>query len=165
MIMNNEGKVRLTTKAVVLGKAKAKGMSYEDIEEAGATRAANDAMKGKGKLGRKRKSRQVRKYYWEQGQSDEAEQLSDCRAWINYGQASKSLLSWMWRTTLHQSQYLGIKGSTTFCSARRDVRKQNFPTDPPAQPQMSQPHVWQPQIYYNFTEITITTLPLTQYQM
>ncbi|KAG9240225.1 hypothetical protein BJ878DRAFT_527423 [Calycina marina] len=31
-------------------------MSYEDLEEAQATRAAKDAMKGKGKRGRKRKS-------------------------------------------------------------------------------------------------------------
>jgi hypothetical protein len=30
-------------------------MSYEDIEEARATRAAKDATKGKGKRGRKRK--------------------------------------------------------------------------------------------------------------
>jgi hypothetical protein len=54
--MNNEAKVRRSTKSVVLGKGKAKVMSYEDIEEARATRATKDAMKGKGKRGRKRKS-------------------------------------------------------------------------------------------------------------
>ncbi|KAL5330457.1 hypothetical protein ACEPPN_003985 [Leptodophora sp. 'Broadleaf-Isolate-01'] len=54
--MNNEAKVRRSTKSVVLGKGKAKVMSYEDTEEARATRVAKDAMKGKGKRGRKRKS-------------------------------------------------------------------------------------------------------------
>jgi hypothetical protein len=54
--INNEAKVRRSTKSVVLGKGKAKAMSYEDIEEARATRAAKDAMKGKGKRSRKRKS-------------------------------------------------------------------------------------------------------------
>jgi hypothetical protein len=54
--MNNEAKVRRSTKSVVLGKGKGKVMSYEDIEEARATRIAKDAMKGKGKRGRKRKS-------------------------------------------------------------------------------------------------------------
>jgi hypothetical protein len=52
--MNNEAKVRRSTKSVVLGKAKV--MSYEDIEEARTKRAAKDAAKGKGKRGRKRKS-------------------------------------------------------------------------------------------------------------
>jgi hypothetical protein len=52
--MNNEAKVRRSTKSVVLGKAKV--MSYKDIEEARAKRAAKDAAKGKGKRGRKRKS-------------------------------------------------------------------------------------------------------------
>src|SRR5450432_2328611 len=52
--MNNEAKVHRSTKSVVLGKAKV--MSYEDIEEARAKRAAKDAAKGKGKRGRKRKS-------------------------------------------------------------------------------------------------------------
>jgi hypothetical protein len=54
--MNNKSKVRRSTKSVVLGKGKAKVMSYEDIVEARATRAAKDATKGKGKRGRKRKS-------------------------------------------------------------------------------------------------------------
>jgi hypothetical protein len=50
--MNNEAKVRRTTKSVVLGKAKV--MSYEDIEEARAKRAAKEeATAGKGKRGRK----------------------------------------------------------------------------------------------------------------
>jgi len=52
--INNEAKVRRSTKSVVLGKAKV--MSYEDIEEARIKCAAKDATKGKGKRGRKRKS-------------------------------------------------------------------------------------------------------------
>jgi len=52
--MNNEAKVRRSTKSVVLGKAKA--MSFEDIEVARATGAAKEVIKGKGKRGRKRKS-------------------------------------------------------------------------------------------------------------
>ena len=53
--MNNEAKVRRSTKPVVLGKAKV--MSYEDIEEARAKRAAKEeATAGKGKRGWKRKS-------------------------------------------------------------------------------------------------------------
>ena len=64
--MNKEAKVRRSTKSAVLGRAKV--MSYEDIEEARAKRAAKDAAKeaakaakeeataGKGKRGRKRKS-------------------------------------------------------------------------------------------------------------
>jgi hypothetical protein len=52
--LNNEVKVRRSTRSVVLGKAKV--MSYEDIEEARKKRAAKDAKKGKGKRGRKRKS-------------------------------------------------------------------------------------------------------------
>jgi hypothetical protein len=55
--MNNEAKVRRSTKSVVLGKAKV--MSYEDIEEARAKRAAKEATKGKGKRGRKRKNVEV----------------------------------------------------------------------------------------------------------
>ncbi|KAF4634577.1 hypothetical protein G7Y89_g3524 [Cudoniella acicularis] len=54
--MNNEAKNRRSAKSVVLGKGKGKVMSYEDIEEARAKRAEKDAMKGKGKRGRKRKS-------------------------------------------------------------------------------------------------------------
>jgi hypothetical protein len=52
--MNNEAKVRRSTRSVVLGKAKV--MSFEDIEVARAARAAKDIIKGKGKRGRKRKS-------------------------------------------------------------------------------------------------------------
>jgi hypothetical protein len=52
--MNNEAKVRRSTKSVVLGKAKV--MSYEDIEEARTKRAAKEVIKGTGKRGRKRKS-------------------------------------------------------------------------------------------------------------
>ena len=53
--MNNKAKVRRSTKSVVVGKAKV--MSYEDIEEARAKRAAKEeATAGKGKRGRKRKS-------------------------------------------------------------------------------------------------------------
>jgi hypothetical protein len=52
--MNNEAKVRRSTKSVVLGKAKV--MSFEDIEVARAARAAKEVIKGKGKRGRKRKS-------------------------------------------------------------------------------------------------------------
>ncbi len=52
--MNNEAKVRRSTKSVILGKAKV--MSYEDIEEARAKRAAKEVINGKGNRGRKRKS-------------------------------------------------------------------------------------------------------------
>jgi hypothetical protein len=53
---NNEAKVRRLTKPVVLGKGKAKVMSFEDLEVARAARAVKDAIKSKGKRGRKRKS-------------------------------------------------------------------------------------------------------------
>jgi hypothetical protein len=55
--INNEAKVRRSTKSLVLGKAKV--MSYEDLEEARAKRVIKDAAKeakGKGKRGRKRQS-------------------------------------------------------------------------------------------------------------
>jgi hypothetical protein len=55
--INNEAKVRRSTKSLVLGKAKV--MSYEDLEEARAKCADKEAAKeakGKGKRGRKRKS-------------------------------------------------------------------------------------------------------------
>lgn len=45
--MNNEAKVRRSTRSVVLGKAKI--MSFEDIEVARAARAAKEANKAKGK--------------------------------------------------------------------------------------------------------------------
>ncbi|KAG9235946.1 hypothetical protein BJ875DRAFT_357236, partial [Amylocarpus encephaloides] len=51
--INNEAKVRRSTKSVELGKAKV--MSFEDIEVARAARSTKDIIKGKGKLGRKRK--------------------------------------------------------------------------------------------------------------
>jgi hypothetical protein len=56
--INNEGKVRREAKSLVLGKGDARIMSYEDLEEARAKRAAKDAnkAKGKGTRGRKRKS-------------------------------------------------------------------------------------------------------------
>ncbi|PQE27728.1 pogo transposable element protein [Rutstroemia sp. NJR-2017a BVV2] len=58
--MNNEAKVRKSTKPVVLVKGQGKVMSYEDFGEARTTRAAKDAAKeatkDKGKRGRKRKS-------------------------------------------------------------------------------------------------------------
>jgi hypothetical protein len=55
--INNEAKVRRSTKSLVLGKAKV--MSYEDLEVARAKRVAKDstqAAKGKGKRGRKSKN-------------------------------------------------------------------------------------------------------------
>ncbi|KAL5319208.1 hypothetical protein ACEPPN_012257 [Leptodophora sp. 'Broadleaf-Isolate-01'] len=54
--MNNEAKVRRSTKLVVLGKAKV--MSYEEIEEARAKRLRRSLQKGKGKgkCGRKCKN-------------------------------------------------------------------------------------------------------------
>jgi hypothetical protein len=54
--VNNEAKVRRSTKSLVLGKAKV--MSYEDLEDARAKHAEKDAakVKGKGQRGRKRKS-------------------------------------------------------------------------------------------------------------
>ena len=52
---NNEAKVRQSTKSTVVGKAKV--MSYENIEDARAKRAAKEQVTaGKGKCGRKRKS-------------------------------------------------------------------------------------------------------------
>ena len=52
--MNNEAKVRRSTKSIVLGKAKV--MSFEDIEMARAAPATKEVIKGQGKRGRKRKS-------------------------------------------------------------------------------------------------------------
>jgi hypothetical protein len=55
--INNEAKVRRSTKSLVLGKAKV--MSYEDLVEARAKRVVKEAArvaKGKGKRGRKRKN-------------------------------------------------------------------------------------------------------------
>ena len=52
--INNEAKVRRSTKSLILGKAKV--MNYEDLEEARAKRAEKEAAKeakGKGKRGRK----------------------------------------------------------------------------------------------------------------
>jgi hypothetical protein len=52
--INNEAKVRRSTRSLVLGKAKV--MSYEDLEEARAKRVERDAAqaaKGKGRGGRK----------------------------------------------------------------------------------------------------------------
>jgi hypothetical protein len=56
--INDEGKVRRATKSLVLGTGEARVMSYEDLEDARAKRAAKDAAKtkGKGTRGRKRKS-------------------------------------------------------------------------------------------------------------
>jgi hypothetical protein len=54
--INNKAKVRRSTSSVVLGKGKAKVMSFEDIEVARAARAAKEVIKGKGKRGWKRKS-------------------------------------------------------------------------------------------------------------
>lgn len=50
--MNNEAKIRQSTKSVVLGIARVR--SYEDTEEARIKRAAKGATDGKGKRGRKR---------------------------------------------------------------------------------------------------------------
>ena len=53
--INREAKTRRSTKSIVLGKAKV--MSFEDLEEARAKRAAKErALAGKPKRGRKRKS-------------------------------------------------------------------------------------------------------------
>ncbi|KAH8772417.1 hypothetical protein F5882DRAFT_300441, partial [Hyaloscypha sp. PMI_1271] len=52
--VNNEAKVRRSTRLVVLGKAKV--LSYWDIEEARAKRTTRDIVKSKGKRGRKRKN-------------------------------------------------------------------------------------------------------------
>ena len=48
--MNNEAKVRRSTKAVVLGQGQGRVMSFEDIEAARVARAVKDAIRGKGKL-------------------------------------------------------------------------------------------------------------------
>ena len=71
--MDNEAKVRRSTKSVVLGKAKV--MSYEDIEEARIKRAAKDATKGKGKRGRKRKSIELEADKPEPDEPDEPDPL------------------------------------------------------------------------------------------
>jgi hypothetical protein len=55
--INNEAKVRRSTRSIVLGKAKV--MSFEDVEVARAARAAKEVIKGKGKCSRKRKSAAV----------------------------------------------------------------------------------------------------------
>ena len=52
--INNEAKVRWLTRSVVLGKAKV--ISFKDIKVARAACATKEAIKGKGKRGRKRKS-------------------------------------------------------------------------------------------------------------
>jgi len=52
--INNKAKVRRSTKSVILGKAKV--ISYKDIEEVQAKRAAKEVIKGKGNRSRKRKS-------------------------------------------------------------------------------------------------------------
>ncbi|KAG9229290.1 hypothetical protein BJ875DRAFT_351860, partial [Amylocarpus encephaloides] len=57
LTINNEAKVRRSTRSLVLGKAKV--MSWTDLEEARAKRVKKEttqAAKGKGKRGRKRKS-------------------------------------------------------------------------------------------------------------
>ncbi|KAF2260427.1 hypothetical protein CC78DRAFT_472988, partial [Lojkania enalia] len=57
--VNNEAKVRRSTQSLVLGKAKV--ISYEDLKEARAKRAAKEAAKGKGKgkVSQKRKSAEL----------------------------------------------------------------------------------------------------------
>jgi hypothetical protein len=55
--INSEAKVRRATPSIVLEKGKAKVVSYEDLKEARAKRAAKDkaiAERGKAKRGRKR---------------------------------------------------------------------------------------------------------------
>ena len=52
--INNEAKVRRSTRSVVLKKGKV--ISFEDIEVAQAARAAKEVIKGQGKRGQKRKS-------------------------------------------------------------------------------------------------------------
>ncbi|KAH8778277.1 hypothetical protein F5882DRAFT_260514, partial [Hyaloscypha sp. PMI_1271] len=49
--INNEAKVCRLTSLIVLGKAKV--MSFKDIEVARVARATKEAIKGKGKRGRK----------------------------------------------------------------------------------------------------------------
>jgi hypothetical protein len=76
--MNNEAKVRRSTRSVVLGKAKV--MSFEDIEVARAARAAKDAIKGKGKRGRKRKSAALEAESQSQSQSQRARARARARS-------------------------------------------------------------------------------------
>jgi hypothetical protein len=66
--VNNEAKVRRSTRSIVLGKAKV--MSFEDIEVARAARAAKEVIKGKAKRGRKRKSTALEA---EESEADEPE--------------------------------------------------------------------------------------------
>lgn len=55
--INNEAKIRRNTKRLVLGTAKV--MSYEDLEEARAQRAAKDAAKARRKAERDRKAESI----------------------------------------------------------------------------------------------------------
>jgi hypothetical protein len=66
--VNNEAKVRRSTRSIVRGKAKV--MSFEDIEVARAARAAKEVIKGKAKRGRKRKSTALEA---EESEADEPE--------------------------------------------------------------------------------------------
>jgi hypothetical protein len=54
--MNNEAKVRRLTKSIILGEGEGKVMSFAEIEEVRVRRTIKDAIKGKGKQGRKYKS-------------------------------------------------------------------------------------------------------------
>ena len=57
--VNNEAKVRRSTKSLVLGKGEEKVISYKDLEEARAKRAKRERTKetqGKGRRSRKQKS-------------------------------------------------------------------------------------------------------------
>ena len=53
---NNKAKVRRLTKLIVLGKRKAKVMSFKGLEVKRAAHTVKDAVKSKGKRGRKRKN-------------------------------------------------------------------------------------------------------------
>jgi hypothetical protein len=71
--INNEAKVRRSARSIMLGKAKV--MSYEDLEEARAKRAAKDLAKAanKGRRCRKRKSAET------DGETDPSEKVKE--AW------------------------------------------------------------------------------------
>jgi hypothetical protein len=58
--MNNETKVRRSTRSIVLKKAKV--ISFEDIKVARVARAMKEVIKGKGRHSRKRKSTTLEAY-------------------------------------------------------------------------------------------------------
>ncbi len=89
MRMNNEAKVRRSTNSYVLGQGEGKVMSFAEIEEARARRAAKDAIKGKGKRGRKRKSAAL-----EADEPEAAEAEAEPEPEPEVARAAKEVVKW-----------------------------------------------------------------------